>query len=817
MLDFGLAKQTTGVGIRESPRQAENLTQSLDDVTAKQTTLGTLAYMSPEQARGQELDARSDIFSLGCVLYEMATGRPPFTGDNTVMLVEALLMKAPTPAARLNPDLPSDVERVINKALEKDKTLRFQSAAELLADLKRIRRDITASGVSAAHAISASGQLAPFHRHRTPRTSSTSLHSSTSPHPPAPPRTSKGNRLYIGIGALVLAAAVGAFVTLRPTPAPALTDRDLLLVADFKNSTTDPVFDDALKQALTVSLQQSPFLSLVSDQKMQETLRFMNRPPETALTGEVAREVCQRANAKALIAGTITAIGSSYAITLDARNCATGEAVASEQVEAASKEAVLKSLGSAASQMRSRLGESLASVEKTDVGLDQATTQSLDALKMFSLAQRTRARQGDTAAFPLYEQATKLDPDFAMAWARVSTLHGNSGRIDAAKAAGERAYALRSRANQPEQWYITSTYQSSVLNDPQAAAETLRLWHQAYPRDYVPPVNLARNLAVLGRYEEALRFAQTSVSLLQETQPIPYINVIDSLITLNRFDEAVAAVNDAISKGVPLTRGYLAADAVRRGDDEALKRELEQKGQGTGPGVGASAGLALADRGRMRESRALADRRRGGNSPRALALVLQARAQEEYAVGNLDQARAFFADSKKLVPPEQLYDPEPAVRRAAAIGDIAFAEAAAAARLARFPSSPVWRDWYGPQDRAAIALARGKAAEVLTLTEPIQPRVFYRGFVPVLRGLAQLQLKNGAGAATEFQIVIDNPGVFPGDQSLARVGLARAHAIAGDIAKARKAYEDFFEFWKRADPDLPLLIQAKAEYARVKE
>jgi hypothetical protein len=362
-----------------------------------------------------------------------------------------------------------------------------------------------------------------------------------------------------------------------------------------------------LRQALTVTLSQSPFLSLVTDQKIRETLRFMGRTGDEPVTEDVAPEVCQRANAKAFIAGSTAAIGSSDAITLDARNCASGDSLASEQVEASSKETVLRSLGTAASAMRTRLGESLASVQRLDVQLDQATTESLEALKVYALAQSTRTREGDLAALPLYVQATKLDPDFAMAWARVANINSNLNRRAAMREAAERAYALRERGSQVEQWYVLATYQSVFLNDQHAAADTYRLWHQAYPRDYVPPNNL----------------------------------------------------------------------------------------------------------------------------------------------------------------------------------------------------------------RAAIALARRDAASVLTLTDTIQPRTFFNSFVPMLRGQAQLQLGNGAAAAAEFQTILDHPGVFPNEQAEAHVGLARAYTLAGDAARARKAYEAFFEFWKRADPDVPLLLEAKAESAKL--
>jgi serine/threonine protein kinase/tetratricopeptide (TPR) repeat protein len=816
LLDFGLAKHTTGVGIGSSPRPPDDLTQSLgDNLTAGQTTLGTLAYMSPEQARGQELDARSDLFSLGCVLYEMATGRPPFSGENTITLVEALLVKAPIPPTHLNPALPDDVARVIAKALEKDKAMRHQSAAELLADLKRLRRDVSSGRVPVV-ADSASASVAiPASSGVVPAASSPAV-------PLASPGRPSTSRLAIAaaVGTLLLAAAVVAYVFLRPAPAPALTDKDLLLVADFGNTTGDAVFDDTLRQALTVSLSQSPFLSLVTDEKIRETLRFMSRTGDEPLTPDIAAEVCQRANAKALLVGSIAAIGTSYAITLDARNCATGESIASEQVEAAGKEAVLRSLGTAATAMRTRLGESLASVQKLDVQLDQASTKSLEALKMFGLAQRTRAKEGDGPARPLYEQATKLDPDFTMAWARLAFINNNQGRRAQAREAAERAYAVRERGSQVEQWYALAAYQQLVLGDARAAAATYRLWQQTYPRDYVAANNLAAMLMTLGQYDEAVRFAQQAVALVQDASALPFSNVMTALIRLNRADEIVPIAEAALAKGVPIGRGALIRLAVVRGDDAMLAREIEAiPAEGPRPAGFHAAATALAVQGRLRESRDMRARGLDGQRQRgnvgAVASNLRVQAELEQSLGDLERAKALFAEGRKDVNLEALYGDPPAVRRAAALGDITLAETAAAWRLARFPESPLWRDWLGPQDQAAIALARGNAAAVLELTESIQPRNHLQSFVPMLRGEAQLRLGNGAGAAVEFQYVIDHPGVFQDDQHVARVGLARAYAMAGDTARAKKAYEDFFAFWKRADPDVPLLVQAKAEYAKL--
>jgi serine/threonine protein kinase/tetratricopeptide (TPR) repeat protein len=800
LLDFGLAKHTTGVGIGAAP-PPDDLTNSFsDDVTAGPTTLGTLAYMSPEQARGQELDARSDLFSLGCVLYEMATGRPPFTGDNTIALVEALLIKSPPPPSRINPELPQEVERVIMKALEKDKALRFQSAAELLADLKRLRRDVSSSRLPVTVDLPSASAAIPSQ----PGSGSIAV---------SAPVRSRRLMMGAGAGAVVFAAAIAAFIFLKPTPAPALTDRDLLLVADFKNSTGEPVFDETLRQALTVSLTQSPFLSLVTDEKIRETLRFMSRSEDEALTPGIAREVCQRANAKALLAGSIAALGSSYAITLEAMNCATGGVIASEQTEAASKETVLRSLGNAASAMRGRLGESLASVQKLDVPLDQATTKSLEALKVYGTAQEVRAKSGQAAAVPLFEQATRLDPDFGMAWARLANIQANLGRGIAARASAERAYALRDRVSQVEHWYAVATYQQVSLQDTRASVETYRVWHQTYPRDYVPVNNLSVSLDILGQYEESLKFARVAVERNDYRLSNAPANLADALLHLNRVDEAIKALDDAAALGITAGMPLRVRVAIARGDDAAVTRILADS---EAPPYGAAA-LGYAAMGRLKESRAVSARQlertraQGGSG----GGVLLSQSMTEHAMGHVERARVLFAEARKLLSRDALLGNSLTVPVASLLGDLALAADSAKFRLARFPESPLWRDWYGPVDRATIALARGDATTVLALTDKIQPRNYLGSSVPTLRGAAQLLLGNGTEAAAEYQYIIDNPGVFLNDQPLARISLALAYAMTGDKVRARKAYEDFFEFWKRADPDVPLLLQVRAEYAKL--
>ncbi len=447
ILDFGLAKLHEVQ--HETTSEVETVEQRL---TNPGTTLGTVAYMSPEQVRGEPLDARSDLFSLGLVLYEMATGHQAFTGSTSGVIFDGILNRAPTAPVRLNPEVSSDLERVLNKALDKDRTMRYQSAADLGADLGRLRRRESVTSVAAV---------------------------------PVRPRRRRWAVAGIVLVAVAAAAAALAFLNREPV----VTDKDTILIADFVNTTGNDVFDGTLRHALVVHLEQSPFLSLVSRQQMQDTLRAMTRKPDERVVDAIAREVCQRLDAKVAIAGSIQPIGTNFAIGLEAIDCQSGASVASEQAEAPDREQVLKTLGGSASRLRRKLGESLATIEKFDVPITQATTSSLEALKAFSVAEETRARSADLAAIPFYERAIELDPEFAMAYARLSTIYGNlSRRPEMVKYVNE-AVARRDRVSERERLYIDGRG-CTVRPEPACYANVHELWKRTYPRDWFPAVSL---------------------------------------------------------------------------------------------------------------------------------------------------------------------------------------------------------------------------------------------------------------------------------------------------------------------------------------
>ena len=826
VLDFGLAKLHAKPGADADA----TMTQDAQQLSMPGAAMGTLAYMSPEQARGKELDGRTDIFSFGLVLYEMATGKQTFSGSTSAEIFDAILNRTPVAPVRLNPEIPAELEHVINRALEKDRELRYQHASDMRAELQRLKRDTDTAKLAAA-----GSETVVAEQDAGSQVVSQQLTG-------GPAAGKKLWKILILAAVVVVAALVAGGLYFRSSHAAPLTEKDTIVLADFTNTTGDEVFDDTLKQALAVDLGQSPFLNILSEDKVRQTLQEMTRSPGERLTQDLAREVCQRAGSKAFVAGSIAALGTQYVIGLEALNCASGDVLVREQMTAAGKEQVLPSLGHSAAKLRNEVGESLSSVQKFDVPLEQATTNSLGALKAYTLGVKTRREKGEAEAIPFFKRAIELDPNFASAYAFLGVDYINLNQPHLGADYLKKAFDLRDRVTEPEKFRITWLYYQNVTGELEKANQTAELWIQVYPRDYFPYIFLGVDYMVLGQYEKAATVTREAPRL-DPNNVIPYLNLGQIYLALNRFDEARAITDEAFGRkleGIPLHLNLYAL-AFLQSNEAAMKQQadwaIEKAGAEDQMFSLESDTEAWSGRlGKARElSRQAVESARRNDEQEAAALWQANAAIREALFGNAEAARKNAAAAVALAPGSHLAEEQAALAYALA-SDAAHAQSLADDLAKRFPQDTVVQSVWLPTIRAEIETGRKNAARSIELLHAAAP--YELGMLstsaansclyPVyVRAEAYLSAQQGASAAAEFQKILDHRGLLWNCATgpLAHLGLARAYALQAQStqgadadaarAKARAAYQDFLALWKDADPDIPILIAAKSEYAKL--
>jgi serine/threonine protein kinase len=798
ILDFGLAKVTPVLGNVGQPSLTAESTVALEEhLTRPGTAVGTVAYMSPEQVRAKELDSRTDLFSFGAVLYEMATGTMPFRGESTGVIFKAILDGMPTAAVRLNPDLSPKLEEIIKKCLEKDRNLRYQHASEIRTDLQRLKRDTESAPIPAALIAEGSTHLRMHWK------------------------------VTLSVALAMAAFAVGGYFYLHR--APKLTAKDTIILADFANTTGDTVFDDALRQGLSAQLEQSPFLSLLSDERIAQTLSLMSRPKDTRLTHDLAREVCQRTAGAAVLDGAIAQIGTQYLLSLKAVNCSNGETLASTEAQANDKNHVLDALSRLASDIRRRLGESLSSVQKFDAPPENVTTASLEALKAYSLGFQAQGFKANYhGAIPFFQRAISLDPRFAMAYARLGNSYYMQHQRKQASEFLLKAYDLREQVSEREKLYLVSHYQQLVTGNLEAARSTYELWAQTYPRDVVPIGNLGGIYSLLGDQERSLAATRQSVQL-ESGSLIAYENLAYGYLETNRLDQVMAVSREALrhvgdNSGVHEIFYYL---YFVQHDSAGMEREATAL-MGN-PGYEPTTLLAEADTAayggqfsKAREStrRAVETARRTDGDEEA-AIFEAVGALREALAGNEALAKQQARAALVLANGRD-------VRTLAAVAFGVAGDSVQAGRMtdelaSEFPEDTIVQFVYLPTIRAA-ALPVGRAASsdrVIKILAPARQYELGSHRLPLYSayfgGEAYLAGHQGSAAAAEFQKIVDHPGLITNSLigALAHVGLGRAYAMQGDEVKARAAYQDFLALWKDADPDIPILKEAKAEYAKL--
>jgi eukaryotic-like serine/threonine-protein kinase len=821
ILDFGLAKMPQAVKPGSSSDNLETLSIGSDaaNLTTTGAMMGTVSYMSPEQMRGKALDVRADLFSFGVVLYEMATGKSPFPGSTPGEVCGAILHTQPVPPSQHVPEVSVALEAIILKALEKDRDLRYQSAADIRTDLQRVKRDAE------------SGRILP--------PASGSVRIVTKSEAASPKKLWK----ITVPAALVIAAVIAGGIYYRAHRTQPLTDKDTVVLSDFINNTGDPVFDDSLKTALSIALNQSPFLNVLPASKVAATLKLMTRPSGGALSPEVAREVCQRAGSKAYISGAIASLGSEYVLALKAVNCRNGEVLGQQQLSAASKEKVLDALGKAAASLRGQLGESLATVQRFDVPLVEATTNSLVALQVFSMGQKTYVAKGPAAAAPFYERAIALDPNFAAGYRAIGDYYFTLGEIGRSGEYLAKAYQLRDHASEREKLAITADYYQNVTGELNKAAEAYAELVANYPRDFGGLTNLGVVYAPLGLYQKAVDVTKEAIAIAPESVE-SYEDLANFMLALQRVDEARQIIGEMEAKKMDNFAMHYTSYAIAFFDGNEAAMAEQQQWVSARPEL-LTFGLALATDteayyGRLQKARELNQRAvdaaiKTDNKENGAVWQLNAAIQEA-AFGNVALARQAAPAALKLAPGSQAAQVEAALAYAMS-GDSAQAQFLAQDLNRRFPLDTQMQGLWLPAIHAQLALNQKQSSTALAALENAKPPLEF-GAIPFLnnfsclyptyiRGETYLAAGDGASAATEFQKIIDHSGIVWNcwTGALAHLGVARGNVLqarsaqgaVADAARVRalNAYKEFFALWKDADPGIPILKQAQAEYTQL--
>jgi eukaryotic-like serine/threonine-protein kinase len=808
ILDFGLAKKQSGVAVVDSRTNGIPGSGSSDEtavgpgeatleLTSPGSAVGTVSYMSPEQARGTPLDARSDLFSLGTVIYEMATGKTPFGGGSTADVFVALLRENPPPVSTVNPAMPRQLDRIVAKLLAKEPSQRYSTAEQLQEDLDRL-------GVQATR----------------------------------PPRKLALPKWSWAVAALLLLLLAGGLVWWKSRPAappavpvgggesataPQIT-KDSIILADFLNHTGDPVFDTTLNQALQIDLEQSPVINIVSQQHLAQSVKYLGKSADTPVTPEIAREIGEREGVKAILTGTIANLGKEYVITLTAQNTATGDEIVSEQTQAPDKEHVLDALGKAAAAIRGKLGEDLASIKKLDTPFGQATTTSLEAFRAYALGDKAHEKAQDIPeAEGHYLRAAELDPNFAMAYARLGVVYMNSGQVEKGHTNFARAYALSQHVSEHERLYIVSHYNLDVTGNIPKVIETLQEAIQTYPGQLYNYININVAYSLLGQYDKALPYAQKAAEL-QPEDSIASENLLSDYISLNRMAEARTELMRARKQGLDTSTDdvttHLAAYFLM-GEPNEVQRILKQVA-GRPDEFMATQALASTQQfaGEFQRSAATIarafDQAGRAKAPDVQAAALLVDAQNKGFVGLCEGNDAVVRQALALDKSKQ--NQQFAVLAAAICGNARLALPMAKEMSRKFSEDTLIQSVYIPLARAFVALAAGRPQEAIVDAEPAKP--FDANFpASYVQGLAYLQMHDASQAQSAFEAATQAPGTslltwgIPTFYAPAQLGLARAYAMAGDKANARKAYEAFFATWKNADPTLPMLVAAKKEYA----